>query len=236
MGKLKLKTLVLPIILAASVHGLPAQEELPIHLYITELTEGAPPALFEGSIVLSYRPSHPVRFVAAAFSHENYARLHPYSYNENGVFVLTLPMPEERETIRYRIVVDGLWMPDPNASVTVRDDSGLTLSAIAVPTRIERGETGGPEILPDGSVRFTFRGDADSRVMLAGDFNGWDPFMHRLVEYSPGRYAITLKMPPGQYRYYYFYQGVRLPDPLNGRRIAVSEGIKVSTLIVPGRS
>lgn len=236
MDKLKLQTPILLVILAVSVQGLPAQEELPIHLYITELTDGAPPALFEDSIVLSYRPSYPVRFVAAAFSHENYARLHPYSYNENGVFVLTIPIPKEAGTIRYRIVVDGLWMPDPNANITVRDDSGLTLSAITVPPRIERREAISPEILPDGSVRFTFRGDTGSRVMLAGDFNGWDPYMHRLDEHSPGRYEITLKMQPGQYRYYFFYQGVRLTDPLNDRRIAVSEGIEVSTLIVPGRS
>ena len=55
--------------------------------------------------------------------------------NERGVFVLDYPVPEGVREIHYRIVVDGLWMPDPANPVTEPDGAGALLSVYTLEKR-----------------------------------------------------------------------------------------------------
>lgn len=52
-----------------------------------------------------------------------------------------------------------------------------------------------------------------SRVTLVGDFNDWNPAANRL-ERRGRTWNVTLRLPPGRYRYAYLVDGERwLPDP-----------------------
>lgn len=66
----------------------------------------------------------------------------------------------------------------------------------------------------DGRAPVAFAVSAPGReVALVGDFNDWDPGANRLERH--GRtWNVTLRLPPGRYRYAYLVDGRRwLPDP-----------------------
>lgn len=63
-------------------------------------------------------------------------------------------------------------------------------------------------------VRFTLAMPGSSNVALVGDFNDWDPFATPLTRAGPDRWAVTVPLKPGRYRYTFVVDGARwVADP-----------------------
>jgi 1,4-alpha-glucan branching enzyme len=86
--------------------------------------------------------------------------------------------------------------------------------------------------LPEG-LKFSFRGPPGEIVTVAGNFNGWDPFMYELKESSAGFYSLTIPLPPGTYQYVFFHRGQRYADPYNPRRVYSRDGSAASEIVIP---
>ncbi len=200
---------------------------LALDMAVKGLTTAEPPHMVGDVLILSYRGDSATRFVAARFEHEAYQVLHTYNRNPNGVFVLDYEVPEGVLNIRYRIVVDGLWMEDPTESETDTDQFGTVLSVFALAQEPFRPIVN-PKQQPDGSLTFTFRGTPGKRVSLIGDFNNWDPFMDYLTETAPGVFSITLRVAPGPHWYCYFTEGRRVLDRYNVETGSDPDGTKTS--------
>jgi hypothetical protein len=204
-----------------------AANPVSLDIAVMSLDSAQPPHMVEDELILSYQPSHPVRFVGVRFAHESWKILHPYSINEKGVFVLDYPVPEGVREIRYRITVDGLWMADPanpnvDSDVTGAEFSVFTLEREPVrPIENPRRERG-------GELTFTFHGAPGRRVSLLGDFNNWDPFMDYLAEKTPGSYTITLRVPSGPHWYVFFTEGRKVLDMFNTETGVDPDGATVS--------
>jgi len=214
--------------------------DMGLHLEISQLEEPGPPRIIDGQILLTYRSSEFHRYVGASFAHEDYRQIHAYRRidKEQGpdMFFLLLPVPENADVLEYRLVVDGLWKPDPANPGIRRDAEGRSVSTFSIPPQPEPPITP-PLIREDRSVEFVFdRGyvarnalqTIDGRrlevpnirstpVYLAGSFNNFDPFMYRLEprEATGGELGIDLHLPPGTHYYYFVVDGVRVLDPLN---------------------
>lgn len=66
---------------------------------------------------------------------------------------------------------------------------------------------------PPGQVTFALVAPATSGVSLVGDFNDWDRDRVRLERVN-GEWRVTLRLPPGRYRYSYLTdEGQWLADP-----------------------
>ena len=65
-------------------------------------------------------------------------------------------------------------------------------------------------------VQFMLTAPAASRVMLAGDFNGWDPRSTPMARDSrDGRWAVTLALAPGRHHYAYVVDDTQwVRDPM----------------------
>jgi hypothetical protein len=148
------------------------------------------------------------------------------------VFLLLMDVPEEVEELRYRLVVDGLWINDPYNPDSEEDAFGRVFSLFDLRER-PAPEAVSPEIDTEGTVTFSFRTLPDRAVSVAGDFNHWDPFWHRLQETQPGEYRLTVRMPPGRHFYYYVVNGQRVLDPINQDTARDYEGFRVSTFYLP---
>jgi hypothetical protein len=62
-------------------------------------------------------------------------------------------------------------------------------------------------------VRFALRAPASARVTLTGDFNDWNARQLPL-EARGGEWSVTLRLPPGRYRYAFILDGGRwVADP-----------------------
>ena len=234
MFTLKKKLLFAVLLLLLSPLVLSADHvTVQLHLAITEAVAAAPPEVIDDHLVLTYKGSRQYRFVGAAFRHEDFKVIHPFYVNENGVYILTYPLEEGMSNLEYRLVVDGLWITDPQNINRSTDAAGITLSNFMIP------EKEGPPESPrndKGSVTFQYFGTRGQRVYIYGDFNNWDPYMYRLEEKpGSGAYSCRLRLSPGTYRYKFIVDGTSLPDPLNDDRILDSFGETASVFTVPPR-
>ncbi len=204
-----------------------------LHHRILNTFEPSEPYLTRDTIMLSYTGTGGTQVVSLAMEHENYRAFHTYKKNEHGVFILTIPIPKDRDELRYRLVVDGLWTVDPNAPSEI-DGRGVAVSCIMLPSR---STTPAPGVthLDDGRTMFTYYGTPGSRVSLIGDFNRWDPFLTPMEEspVHPGVYSATLRLPRAARHYRYVIDGSETADPKNPLEAANGWG-EVSS-IVPQR-
>jgi hypothetical protein len=203
-----------------------------LNLAITRINASQPPQLVDDVLLLSYRPVTATRFVGVRFAHESWKELHAYRVNEKGVFVLEYPWPEGATEIRYRVVMDGLWMTDPANPDVETDAAGNAVSVFRL-DRAPQHRLASPVRGDDGAVTFTYAGIPGRRVALVGDFNNWDPFMTMLEESSPGVYTVTLRIPPGPHWYAFYSGGLRIIDRLNGDSGLDPDGRIVSYFSLP---
>jgi 1,4-alpha-glucan branching enzyme len=204
-----------------------AANPVTISLAVQGLAGAQTPRLIDDTLILSCKPAHSARFVGARFANEDWEVLHPYSRNENGVFVLDYAVPEGVREIRYRVEVDGLWMSDPTSARTETDAQGNRMSVFTLDREPPR-TIANPKREPGGAVSFTFRGAPGKRVTIMGDFNGWDPFANPLAESEPGTYRIALRVRPGSHWYVFYSAGRRILDAYNTETGTDPDGSTVS--------
>ncbi len=192
------------------------------------------PQIMEDKLVFLYKPHEPTRFVGAAFAHEDYTDIHPFRINENDVFYLVLPLPEDQSVLNYRLVVDGLWMADPSNASRRKDSAGISISSLNLPPS-ETRDLSSPQIKRDGQVTFIFKGIPGERIYLAGSFNHWDPFLYEMNELTPpsGIYELTLPIQRGTHYYHFLYRGTPYTDPQNLTLSMDRNGQEVSVLYIP---
>ena len=222
------------LLMALCAPGAFAANPLNLDIAIKSIDASQPPRMVQDELILSFKPpaDRPARFVGARFAGESWKILHPYSLNERGVYVLDYPVPEGVREIRYRVVVDGLWMPDPSNPTTDVDPMGVAFSVYTLEAEPAR-TIFNPKASSGGQLTFVFSGSPGRRVSLVGDFNNWDPFMAPLEETSPGSYAITLRVPAGEHWYYFFTDGRRILDRYNSQRGVSPDGMAVSYFVTP---
>ena len=217
------------------------------------LTGPGAPIVFEDSVIFT-SPSRLQR-VGVAFAHENFTPVYwfrqllvsqdqlnapippgqkvPDLYIDSGIQFYVYEVPDNITELEYRLVINGLWTVDPENSRTRRNPAtGLTCSLISIPARnTNPNPLNG---LPRG-LEFTFTGPPGETVTVAGNFNGWDPFMYELKEWPSGVYSITIPLPPGTYQYVFFHRGQRYVDPYNPRRTYARDGSAASEIVIPPR-
>lgn len=236
--------------LAAQSAEDPELQNIQLYREIRGLTRAEAPQIIQGHLVFTYRPSERerrsryTRMVGIAFAHEQFARVYPFrrlrltEFPSEDLFYYVLPIESGRQELVYRLVVDGLWGPDPENPNSRRLSGGITASTVAVPQRFQREEQF--PVVDGEVVRFALELDevetpflltlreerlptgsfSGRTVYLAGTFNNWDPFMHRLRRdpENPGRFVASVRVPPGVHYYYFIVDGVRILDPENMER------------------
>ncbi|MBN1648138.1 MAG: hypothetical protein JW874_08905 [Spirochaetales bacterium] len=211
---MKKNAILLLVVLVLSAFPVCAEElSKDLKTLLSTLTEASPPVVLDDYVLFSYFSSEPVYLVGAAFEHESFRQIHSFMQNKFNVFVLLLPKPENTEKITYRLVVDGLWIHDPQNVNITRDSSGLRYSVISIPL-IKRSVTESPSI-EKNRVSFTYSGSSGKTVYLSGDFNNWNPYLYPMTETSPGIYSLTLSLPSGTYFYCFYENGEKKLDRLN---------------------
>lgn len=200
-----------------------------------------------------FTASSDLRRVGVAFAHEDFSNVYwfrqllipqdpigapipkgmkfPEPFKDSGIQFHVYQIPENLKDLEYRLIINGLWTVDPLNPRTRRDSvSGLAWSVLALPPR--SSELSPLKGLPEG-LSFSFKGPPGEIVAVAGDFNGWDPFMYEMKEGPAGVYSINIPLPPGKYQYVFYHRGERYVDPHNSRRAYSKDGSAASEIIVP---
>ena len=217
-------------------------DSLLLNDYLLRLREPGKPQIVEDAVVFTAPSSY--RRVGIAFAHEGFGKVYWFRrlmipnenagpwikdkppadlYRDSGIYFYVFTIPEElKGDLEYRLIIDGLWVKDPlNPVFRVDPATGIARSVVAIPY-IKRPDS--PNRGPEGALTFTYYAPAGETVTVAGSFNRWDPYMYELREISPGRYSLSLPLPPGTYQYVFFYRGERRLDPNNSSRVYTREG------------
>ena len=86
---------------------------------------------------------------------------------------------------------------------------------MAVPDIVKKrsGSSIGPQMTEAAQeVEFTCRAPEARKVCIAGKFNAWDTAATPMKKGKDGTWRIKLKLPPGEYEYKYFIDGVWASD------------------------
>jgi len=204
---------------------------------VLKAVDGVTPPFVEGNYaVFTVKPD--ARYVGIAFDFENFKDIHKFQkrthyddeYNKtSSYFVYVLKLPKTVQSIKYRLVIDGLWTVDPNNDSTVYDHSvGLLLSELDAGREIPVIT----EEIPDGVVRFVYKGEKGQQIRLGGSFTNWDSWIYTLQEITPGLYQLDLPLPPGTYQYNYYSGITSIVDITNPERCYTADGKIASLLIV----
>ncbi len=87
-------------------------------------------------------------------------------------------------------------------ALTCRFGGGLDLPTVLSRTKpVRAGEP----------VSLRVRAPGAQTVAVVGDFNGWDPRVHRLVAQPDGWWTIDLVLLPGRYQYGFWIDGELVP-------------------------
>jgi hypothetical protein len=209
------------------------------------------PVIYEDTVIFTAPSSY--RRVGISFAHEGYSKVYWYKKlmipedrallldskgemnkkvnpnKDSGILFHVQTIPEEIQNLDYRMIIDGLWTPDPLNPLAVIGPSEISQSRVYIPSRPRPLSTFDA---PPGSLRFTYNAPRGGTVTVAGTFNNWDPFMYELKEASPGVYTLVLTLPPGTYQYAFFHKGERIPDPHNPEKVYTGDGKAVSQATV----
>ena len=218
---------------------------------LLSIQEPGAPVIYENFVIFTANSN--IRRMGVAFAHEDFANIYwyrmllisqdrinpvilpgekiPSPYRDSGMQFYVYQIPSHLRELEYRLVINGLWTIDPVNPQSRRDSvSGLTMSVLRLPQRPVRSDP--LNGLPEGLL-FTFRAPAGETVTVAGNFNGWDPFMYELREGPAGVYSTIIPLPPGTYQYVFFHRGERFIDNDNHRRVYARDGSVASEIVVP---
>lgn len=230
----RLTIILITIIVAGTAFG--ADETIPLGLYvrITGAEEAGAPDIRGDQVLFTYKAPRNqdiryIRYVGIAFAHEDFNPVRTFQKTENDIFFLNYRIPDEIKELKYRLVVDGLWITDPENPIVVTDPSGVPFSLLEIRQK-ESTYSESPILQPDGRTTFVYKGRPDQEIYLSGSFNNWAPFMYPMQESAKsGVYTLSLKIPKGKHFYTYLVNGLRVPDPLNPLTGKDSKGNTVST-------
>ena len=200
------------------------------------IAEPSAPQIFDEAVI--FTASAAQRRLGVAFAHEGFGKVHWFKKLDSanarskgpGILFLAYEYPRNLSELEYRLIADGLWTTDPwNPPARMDGNSGIGYSVVSLPASSKPAATAGQA---DGLLRFYFETAPGETVALAGTFNNWDPFMYELREESPGRYSLSLPLPPGVHRYAFYHRGERVLDPSNPRKVYAKDGKPASEIVV----
>lgn len=239
MKRVKIFTAVLCLFLCTAFAFASEQLEVKPYFYdkiIREIRKPQAPVVTDDYIVFSADASY--RFVGIAFDFENYQTIHPFqvlsSYDmDNEVTGKVMFYCYERKhqvsSIKYRLVMDGLWTTDPENPEKYYDDKiNIYFSTVTglgeIATYTKQTDT--------SSTRFIYKGESGLDLRLAGSFTNWDPWIYKMEETKPGFYELNLPLPDGKYYYSYFVGLVPVLDNTNPDKVYTDDGRTANVLIV----
>ena len=224
------KTALLPLVLFLCARAYTFElEGYRINTELLETDYASAPRIVDKYLLFTFESPEKPLFVGAAFDFDNYTKIHRYRMLPNGVFFLAIKIPPV-ETLKYRLIVDGIWMADPFNSNKIIKDNLVEISYLHLPVTPD-DEKDYP-LVKNGETHFYYSGEKNTNVFLAGSFNGWDPFMYRMNEKRPGEYFISLRLPPGQHYYSFITGGEVKPDSRNPLRAWDRHNREVSKFVV----
>ncbi|MGC8765813.1 MAG: glycogen-binding domain-containing protein [Brevinematia bacterium] len=133
----------------------------------------------------------------------------------------------KRGEYRYKLLVDDIWIGDPQNTNFIIDDFGEKVSFFVLEEDLIPEKTN-PLWIDKDIYEFKYYSDRANSVSLVGNFNNWNPYRHILKFNGAGEFSIRIRLKPGLYVYCFVVDEKWIPDPLNLKQYKDSTGNIVS--------
>ena len=199
----------------------------PVTVTVTHSKPGMPQILKGTLITYKNRNAHRV-YIAGDFS---YWKKHLMERSNNGVWFYIIPQTDDERIVRYKFLVDGVWINDPSNNDVIDDNAGSYFSIVRQ-DKLPDGKQVTYTILDENLrlVEFRFYAPKASIVALAGDFNNWNPESDLMSKDSNGIWRLQKRLPKGAFRYNYVIDGNWQIDLYNPRTASNAAGMLCSVI------
>ena len=211
-------------------------QDYELDMLLHEITGATAPVITDDYIIFTVEPKY--RFAGIAFDFDNYQTIYPFQVlnqvddtetKTRRHMFYCYKRQHNRNSFKYRIVLDGLWTTDPNNPNKEYDDNlNLYFSRVDVKDGIKI-YTASSE---NNSVHFIYKGQSGQKIRLGGTFTNWDPWIYELNETSPGLYELDLPLASGKYYYNYYIGLTPILDNTNPEKIYTNDGRSASVIVV----
>lgn len=170
--------------------------------------------------------------IAGDFSGWNTIKMHK---SENGVWYYFLSNYTKLPQLRYKFMVDGIWLYDPVNPYKEADGAGSYVSLVNTAITPINKQVTYREIHRNKKyayLEFRIYKPNASYVSVVGDFNNWNPENDVLKRDSNGIWHLRKKIQLGKYRYRFIIDGNKTLDLYNSRTASDPAGEICSLLII----
>jgi len=188
------------------------------------------PLILDNSILFFYKGKAKKVVLAAEFN--NWKPEFAFTFNPtNNIWLLYYDKRLKKGKYKYRLVVDDIWINDPNNTNILIDDAGQKI------TYFELEEDFIPYAkypleIEDGIYIFKYKNEKVKNVNIAGTFNNWNPYSHPMEYIGEGEFIIKIKLNPGLHSYCFIADGEWVADPYNLNQFRDQVGNIVSIIFV----
>jgi len=155
----------------------------------------------------------------------------PMNRNKNGVWFFYLDEFRDHSKIKYKFVVNEIWLTDPE-NPNREDDGAGSYVSLADPSFTDEGKTVTYRIINKNRVEFRIYKPDARFISVVGDFNFWNTENDLLEKGNDGIWRLQKRIPPGKYRYKFIIDGRWLPDTYNKNSASDQNGEICSILEV----
>jgi 1,4-alpha-glucan branching enzyme len=150
---------------------------------------------------------------------------------ENGVWFVLIDDFNSGEKLKYKFIIDGIWMNDPE-NIDKEDDGIGSFVSVADPVKEKEGKNVSYRITDSNKVEFRIFSPKAAFISLVGDFNHWNPENDILKKGSDGIWRIKKHIPAGKYKYKFVIDGQWSLDIYNSRTASDEAGTLCSLIIM----
>ena len=154
--------------------------------------------------------------------------------SNHGIWYYFLEAAGRGNEVKYKYLVDGIWIADPLNPDRIDDRMGSYLSLVEPPAKPEGKHVSWRHAGRDG-IEFRLYRPGARFVSIVGDFNNWNPEDDLLEKGPDGVWRLRKRLLPGLYRYSFIIDGEWHPDIYNPRSGSGANGM-VCSIIEIGRT
>ena len=189
------------------------------------------PVILNDAIIFYYTGKAKTVVVAGDFNGWEPDRLMEYNNTNFLSYYWDERLPKGK--YKYKLLVDGIWINDPNNTNITFDESGQAISYFELKEDFIPYKTF-PLWLSNDVYLFRVTSPSANNVYLTGDFNNWNPYSHKLSKKGGGEFEITMRLKDGLYIYCFIVDGVWTRDEYNLREFSDEVGNIVSLFYARG--
>lgn len=184
-------------------------------------------SLVEIGVLITYNNRH-ARDVKIAGDFSNWQNI-KMDRGKYGVWYYFLSEFNRKKAVRYKFLVDGIWIMDPKNPYKEDDLIGSYVS-IVHPIFGKEGKQLSFRFINRYLVEFRIYRPKARLISIVGDFNNWNPENDLLVKGKDDIWRLKKRLAKGTYRYKYIIDGKWVNDLYN-KNTAWDSVVKMYSLI-----